>query len=357
MENTISDRISLLINELGYNKRTFSQAIGLGNDVTIGRIVNEHREPSYKILNSIIQTFGNINANWLITGEGEIFRKNVQVDVQVAEKNPSEEDQILCKENIHPNIHPNIHLTEKNGQANGQVDGQVAEKSSSEDGEKLLPELSPKGEKNADLNADLAKKNANLNANPDANLTVKNAQVNAQVAEKSPSEDGGKLSPELSPKGEKDAYLNADLAKKITPHIGPSKLSSYAVPYYDIPVSAGPLGVLTYSRDAVKPDGYIDMEIFRRCEAILPVIGVSMEPEIHSGDLIGIRKLEYYSWEYIETGKIYMIITQEDRMIKYINKADDPDYIVCSSPNYYDFKIRKADVLEIYRVIANIRAL
>lgn len=107
----------------------------------------------------------------------------------------------------------------------------------------------------------------------------------------------------------------------------------------------------------MEPDGYIDMEIFRRCDAILPVIGVSMEPEIHSGDLVGIRKLDSYNWEYIETGKVYMIVTTEDRMIKYINRADDSDYIICSSPNYHDFKIRKADILEIYRVIANIRAL
>lgn len=132
--------------------------------------------------------------------------------------------------------------------------------------------------------------------------------------------------------------------------------SSTAVPFYNIPVSAGPLGVLTYSRDALKPDGYIDIDIFRRCDAILPVMGVSMEPEIHSGDLIGIKKLEYYNWEYIQTGKIYMIITHEDRMIKYISKADDSEYIVCSSPNYHDFKVRKDDVLEIYRVIASIKS-
>lgn len=241
MEDTISDRVRLIIKALGYNKRTFSQAIGLSNDVTIGRIINEQREPSYKILNSIIQTFGNINANWLLTGKGEM-------------------------------------LYGKNGNLNG-----------------------------------------NLNGNPES---------------------------------------EKQYTPKYTPiQINSSKTSSFAVPFYDIPVSAGPLGVLTYSEGAVEPDGYIDMEIFRRCDAILPVIGVSMEPEIHSGDLVGIRKLDSYNWEYIETGKVYMIVTTEDRMIKYINRADDSDYIICSSPNYHDFKIRKADILEIYRVIANIRAL
>lgn len=83
------------------------------------------------------------------------------------------------------------------------------------------------------------------------------------------------------------------LSSQYTPiQIKPSKTSSFAVPFYDISVSAGPLGVLTYSAGAVEPDGYIDMEISRRCDAILPVIGVSMEPEIHSGDLVGIRELD-----------------------------------------------------------------
>ncbi len=268
MGNTISDRVGLLINTLGYNKRTFSQAIGLSNDVTIGRIINEQREPSYKILNSIIQTFGNVNAKWLLTGQGEIF----------------------CEKNVHINVHPNVH-----------------------------PEVEENAHLNAYLNAYLIEENGN-------------------------------------PEGEKQ------YTPKYTPEYTPiqvesSKTSSFAVPFYDIPVSAGPLGVLTYSEGAVKPDGYIDMEIFRRCDAILPVIGVSMEPEIHSGDLVGIRKLDSYNWEYLETGKVYMIVTTEDRMIKYINRADDSDYIICSSPNYHDFKIRKADVLEIYRVIANIRVL
>ena len=262
MGDTISDRVRLIIKALGYNKRTFSQAIGLSNDVTIGRIINEQREPSYKILNSIIQTFGNINANWLLTGKGEM-------------------------------------LYGKNGN----------------------PEV---------------EENAYLNAYPDAYPSSQNCS--------SKTDGEKKYTPEYTP--------------KYTPiQINSSKTSSFAVPFYDIPVSAGPLGVLTYSEGAVEPDGYIDMEIFRRCDAILPVIGVSMEPEIHSGDLVGIRKLDSYNWEYIETGKVYMIVTTEDRMIKYINRADDSDYIICSSPNYHDCKMRKADILEIYRVIANIRAL
>lgn len=78
MKNSIAERIELLIKALGYNKRTFSKAIGLGNDVTVGRIINEQREPSYKILNSIISAFDDLNAQWLISGEGEMFRKDYE---------------------------------------------------------------------------------------------------------------------------------------------------------------------------------------------------------------------------------------------------------------------------------------
>lgn len=44
-------------------------------------------------------------------------------------------------------------------------------------------------------------------------------------------------------------------------------------------------------------------------------------------------------------------------MIKYIEKADDSDYIICSSPNYNPFKVYKGDILNIYRVKAVAKGL
>lgn len=73
MQKLVSDRIKLIIKALDLNNNSFSKAIGLTNNVTIGRIVNENREPSYDVLQKIIQTFGSINANWLLTGAGNMF--------------------------------------------------------------------------------------------------------------------------------------------------------------------------------------------------------------------------------------------------------------------------------------------
>ncbi|MEA2041169.1 MAG: hypothetical protein U9N85_01270 [Bacteroidota bacterium] len=62
------------MNEFNYNKNSFSKAIGINNNVTIGRIVNEDRNPSYEIIEKILLTFGSIDANWLITGKGEMLK-------------------------------------------------------------------------------------------------------------------------------------------------------------------------------------------------------------------------------------------------------------------------------------------
>lgn len=40
------ERIKLIIEKEGLNKNSFSAAIGLNNNVTITRIINEHRSPS-----------------------------------------------------------------------------------------------------------------------------------------------------------------------------------------------------------------------------------------------------------------------------------------------------------------------
>lgn len=70
----VSNRIKALIEGLEMNTSSFSKAIGIGNNVTIGRIINESRKPSYDVLEKILQTFGNVNADWLMKGQGAMFK-------------------------------------------------------------------------------------------------------------------------------------------------------------------------------------------------------------------------------------------------------------------------------------------
>lgn len=120
------------------------------------------------------------------------------------------------------------------------------------------------------------------------------------------------------------------------------------VPFWNLPVTAG-----RSIRDVIgasKPDGFISgLPGVDITENILPVTGTSMEPEINPGALIGVRLIN--NWETLNTERIYLIITSDDRMIKRIeHDVENEDILWCVSPNYPRFKIYKSDIIEIQRV-------
>lgn len=120
------------------------------------------------------------------------------------------------------------------------------------------------------------------------------------------------------------------------------------VPFWNLPVSAG--RTIESIVGGYKPDGYVKgLPGAEIAQNILPVSGVSMEPEISSGALIGVRLMN--NWETLNTERIYLIITTEDRMIKRIEHDSENENILwCISPNYPRFKIFKSDIIEIQRV-------
>lgn len=121
-----------------------------------------------------------------------------------------------------------------------------------------------------------------------------------------------------------------------------------AVPYWNLPVSAG--HSVAEVIGGKKPNGYIkDLPGIDLVENILPVSGMSMEPEISNGAIIGVRKMN--NWESLNTERVYMIITHEDRMIRRIEPDEENNEVIwCVSPNYKRFKVFKSDIIEIQRV-------
>lgn len=150
----------------------------------------------------------------------------------------------------------------------------------------------------------------------------------------------------------KDSLIGAttELGKKlanINSHLN-SESDPEGVPYWNLPVSAGRSIVDITGK--IKPDGYIKgLPGADIAEHILPVAGASMEPEISSGAIIGVRKMN--NWDTLNTERVYLIITHDDRMIKRI-EHDETDMAIlwCVSPNYPKFKIYKTDIVEIQRV-------
>ena len=120
------------------------------------------------------------------------------------------------------------------------------------------------------------------------------------------------------------------------------------IPYYkNVPVSAGQadLMVVDCNEDAV---GYINITgVTGKCA--FPVVGCSMEPVIHAGDIVVVDTVD--NWSRLDPDKIYLIFTHDDRMIKHLEIDESNDSILwCVSPNYKRFSIDKSDILRIYRV-------
>jgi len=66
------ERIEFIIEREGLNKNSFSKAIGISNNVTITRIINEHRTPSRSTCEKIVSAFPLYNLEWLLTGKGQM---------------------------------------------------------------------------------------------------------------------------------------------------------------------------------------------------------------------------------------------------------------------------------------------
>lgn len=71
----INNRIDQLIDYLyNGNVTDFSSRIGIDNNVTLNKIKNGKNAPSYKVINAILTNISEINAEWLMRGEGSMFR-------------------------------------------------------------------------------------------------------------------------------------------------------------------------------------------------------------------------------------------------------------------------------------------
>ena len=228
------------------------------------------------------------------------------------------------------------------------------------------PDLSPmwvvlgKGEMLNNQNP--GEKSCNLNCNPNCNPTEEKTEKSILGLDLGTSSLGLAVvnTPPSSSVCEPDIEYGRKVSVKLSKEQTriPELLTEQtrtSVPFYNLPVSAGQLAVLESEIfHQTEPDGFVELSVFEGCEAVFSITGISMEPIISSGDWSGIKTIDNlsHSWEFLQTGAIYLIITREERMIKFIEKASDEDFIVCKSPNYSPFKIFKGDILKLYRVRA-----
>lgn len=81
--NTILMRIREIISQLGLSDTTFAQTVGIGQ-TTLSNMFIRDSEPRAEFLHNIVAKY-NVNAKWLLTGEGEMFQP--EKETLPAEKN------------------------------------------------------------------------------------------------------------------------------------------------------------------------------------------------------------------------------------------------------------------------------
>ena len=75
------ERIQYIMETEGYNKNSFSSAIGISNNVTITRIINEKRNPSRATCQKIIDRFPQYSFDWLFSGIGNMTNEFPTVSI------------------------------------------------------------------------------------------------------------------------------------------------------------------------------------------------------------------------------------------------------------------------------------
>ncbi|MEQ8472539.1 MAG: hypothetical protein RIC35_15210 [Marinoscillum sp.] len=79
----INDRISELISDLQTNPNSFADNIGVKSPVIYNIIKGRRSKPSYEVLQKILIAYSTVNANWLLRGEGAIwkeFKESIALD-------------------------------------------------------------------------------------------------------------------------------------------------------------------------------------------------------------------------------------------------------------------------------------
>lgn len=81
MDETVNKRISLLIHELTGGRQTmFANKLGVAQS-TINSIVGSRQtKPGFDLIDKLKAVYPQVNIEWLVTGEGEMFLSNKPAD-------------------------------------------------------------------------------------------------------------------------------------------------------------------------------------------------------------------------------------------------------------------------------------
>lgn len=124
-----------------------------------------------------------------------------------------------------------------------------------------------------------------------------------------------------------------------------------ATPIYNLDATCGADGrTIEFVQEHII--GYVNMPNVSKSANIIRANGDSMTPTINDGDFIAVR--EVTDFDDIFYGQIYLVITAQNRMVKYVRRyePDEDNYVLLKSenPNYDDIKMPKKRIIKMFMV-------
>lgn len=105
-----------------------------------------------------------------------------------------------------------------------------------------------------------------------------------------------------------------------------------AIPFFQLNVSAGNVHFLDNGLlKGTEPDGYMFIPRHIDADIAFPTYGHSMHPDISNGDVVAYKILKDMS--FFNYGMKYLVVTDEQRMVKFINPHKKPGYLLLESKN------------------------
>ena len=161
----------------------------------------------------------------------------------------------------------------------------------------------------------------------------------------------------LTGKGEMIAKPTKKNEEKLSNILQPTSNPNEGIPLIPIQVAAG-FPITDSSGIRIEEcERYIVPEFQNRgAQFLIRVTGNSMYPRYSSGDILACRKIEEI--RFIQWGKVYVIDSSQDQLVKMIFEGDTPDTILCVSENskeFPPFSLPKDDIRSLSTVIGCIK--
>ncbi len=77
----VNDRVMLIMQALNLSKTDFAKVINI-NASGLSHIANKRNKPSIDLIISLLNAYPHINAEWVLTGKGSMYKDSVSINLK-----------------------------------------------------------------------------------------------------------------------------------------------------------------------------------------------------------------------------------------------------------------------------------